>query len=72
MHFVKRAARSCVDTLYPPFCVICRTNVRRGYLELAEREPGRVLVVEAGREVDEIAELIWKAVEERLSHGIHG
>ena len=41
--------------------------VRQGYLDLAAIETDRFLVIDAARGVEEIAEEIWKAIEERLA-----
>ncbi len=43
--------------------------VRAGYLELASRESGRMVVVDAGGSVDEVAMAVREAVELKL-HGI--
>lgn len=40
--------------------------VRRGYLELAEKESGRMHVVDAAAGVDEISESVWKALEAKF------
>ena len=37
-------------------------RVRRGYLELAEKEPERWFVIEAEKSKDEITEIIWQKV----------
>ncbi|MEO0509972.1 MAG: dTMP kinase [Verrucomicrobiota bacterium] len=42
-------------------------EVRRGYLELADEEPDRFLVLDAGRSVETIEAEIWNAVEPRLT-----
>jgi dTMP kinase len=41
-------------------------RVRAGFGELAAAEPGRIAVVDGSGEVDEVAERVWAAVEERL------
>lgn len=41
-------------------------RVRSGFGELAAAEPGRIAVVDGSAEVDEVAERVWAAVEERL------
>ena len=41
-------------------------SVRNGYLELAEREPERIAVIDASRSIDEVAEAIWSECEARL------
>jgi dTMP kinase len=41
-------------------------RVRRGYLELANREPGRFRVIDAGRDADRVRRDILAAVEEFL------
>lgn len=42
-------------------------KVRRGYLELAKQEPKRFLVVDAGKSIEEITEIIWTAVKEKFA-----
>lgn len=44
-------------------------EVRRGYLELARREPGRFLIVDASRKVGELSEDIWTSLTTRI-HGL--
>jgi dTMP kinase len=44
-------------------------HVRRGYLELAKREPGRFRVVDASQRPEEIQQEIRKIVKERLQLG---
>lgn len=41
-------------------------SVRRAYLELAAREPGRIRVVDASGGIDRVAGLIWTVVEAAL------
>jgi dTMP kinase len=41
-------------------------RVRRGYLELARREPERWRVIDAARPADELEDLVWGAVEAKL------
>jgi dTMP kinase len=41
-------------------------QIRRRFLEIAETEPARCAVVDAGRSEDEVAEAIWAAVRDRL------
>ena len=41
-------------------------RVRQGYLELARREPGRWLVIDARLSPQEVSELIWQRVESML------
>jgi len=42
-------------------------RVRAGYLELAAREPGRWLVVDASRSVTEVTQAIWARLERLLA-----
>lgn len=41
-------------------------RVREGYLQIAEDEPGRVIIVDASRVIAEVAEESWRVVESRL------
>jgi dTMP kinase len=41
-------------------------NLRREFLEIAQSEPERCVVINAGRPIDEVAEAVWAAVEQRL------
>lgn len=41
-------------------------NLRDAYRELAEREPNRCVVIDAGRKADEVAVAVWQAVTSRL------
>ena len=42
-------------------------RVRRGFLDIAAREPSRILVLDAARPADEVAERLLSAVLERLN-----
>ncbi len=41
-------------------------KVRAGYLQLAKAEPERFVIIDASKSVDEVAEEIWRVVEQRL------
>lgn len=41
-------------------------RVRQAYAELAAAEPGRVVVIDGGRDVETVAKSVWEAVESRL------
>lgn len=41
-------------------------RVRQGYLTLARREPARWRIIDASRDVDEVADAVWSAVREWL------
>ncbi len=45
-------------------------RVRQGYLKLAEAEPDRWLVLDAGRSLDEVQLDIQQAVEARLAQSL--
>ena len=46
------------------------TRLRQGYLDIASREPDRCVVINAARPVDDVAQDVWKTVEQRLiAHG---
>jgi dTMP kinase len=42
-------------------------RVRAGYLEMARADPARWLIVDGGRVVDEVADAVGRAVEDRLA-----
>lgn len=44
-------------------------RVRRGYLEMAQAEPERWVVLDAGRPRDELAAQVWEEVQSRLGSG---
>lgn len=45
-------------------------QVRNVYLDVAQRNPERCVVVDAGRPVDQVADDVWKIVEQRMiAHG---
>lgn len=41
-------------------------RVRKGYLEIANANPGRCVVIDATQDVDKVAEDVWKIVEQRV------
>jgi len=41
-------------------------KVRQGFLKIAKEEPERFVIIDASKSIDEVAELIWNAVETRL------
>jgi len=44
-------------------------KLREAYLELAEREPNRCVVINAGADAGTVSEFVWSAVNTRLSPG---
>jgi dTMP kinase len=44
-------------------------KLREAYIELAEREPGRCVVINAGADAATVAEFVWAAVNTRLHPG---
>jgi dTMP kinase len=42
-------------------------RVRQGFLELAQREPGRFLVLDGAADPDALQERVWAAVQERVA-----
>lgn len=44
-------------------------RLREGFLDIARREPERCVIVDAGSDVDAVAEAVWRAAAERLSLG---
>ena len=47
----------------------CHKKLREAYLELAEREPQRCVVINAGADPATVAEFVWAAVSARLHPG---
>lgn len=45
-------------------------RVRYGYLEIARREPERVIVINASRTPEEIADEVWSIVNQALQHHV--
>ena len=45
-------------------------RLRQGFLAIAAAEPDRCVVAPAAGSVDEVAALVWRAVEERLAVGV--
>ncbi len=41
-------------------------QVRQGYLDLAKKEPQRWVVIDASKDIDQVASEVWKAVEKRI------
>jgi dTMP kinase len=41
-------------------------RVRRGYLDLAKREPGRVKVIDGNQSIDAVGRQIWELVSDVL------
>jgi dTMP kinase len=44
-------------------------NVRNGYLRLAAAEPGRVFVIDAAPDVEQVAENVWRLLQKKI-HGL--
>ena len=42
-------------------------RVRKGYLKMAEAEPDRWRVIDATKSIEDISEIVWKYVQEKLS-----
>lgn len=47
-------------------------RVRRGYLAIARQEHNRIVVIDAGRPVEEVAAAVWETVEPRLGNRLSG
>jgi dTMP kinase len=47
-------------------------RVRQGYLEIAAADKARVTLIDAGRPEDDVAQAVWRLVEERLGATIRG
>lgn len=60
---LKRAGRrGDNETRYESMGIDFHRRLRAGFLEIAEAEPGRCVVIEAGSTEDQIAEAVWRAV----------
>lgn len=62
----RAAQRRGAETRYESLPLAFHENVRRGFLEIAKREPKRCAVIDASRNVDEVAAAISRTVAERL------
>ena len=62
----RAAARASPDTRYERMDGAFHERLRQGFLEIAAREPGRCVVVDATRNADAVAADVWTAVEQRL------
>lgn len=51
------------ETRYENMGIDFHRRLRAGFLEIAEAEPGRCAVIEAGGSEDRIAEAVWRAVQ---------
>ena len=47
--------------------VAFQQKVRAAYLDIAHKNPGRCVVIDASRSVDEVAADVWKTVEQKLA-----
>lgn len=47
-------------------------RVRAGYLDVAATAPGRIVVIDAARSMDDVAAAIWSEIERRFPHELHG
>lgn len=62
---LKRAGkRGDTEDRYESMGIDFHRRLRAGFLKIAEAEPGRCTVIDAGGSEDEIAEAIWQAVQE--------
>jgi dTMP kinase len=61
-----RRARAGAETRFERKGAEFHAHVRRGFLDLARREPGRFAVLDAGADVEAVAEAAWRAVTTRL------
>jgi dTMP kinase len=62
----RAASRRGAETRYESLPRAFHDRVRAGFLEIAEREPGRCVVIDASRDVERVAEDIARIVAERL------
>lgn len=62
-----RAARRGQPDRLERAALVFHRRVRQGFLDLAAREPGRFLVLDAALDEDILAATIWQAVGERVS-----
>lgn len=64
-----RAGRSADEDRYERMGTGFHERVRAGFLDLATREPGRFVVIDASRTVGEVEAAVWAAVGERRAPG---
>jgi dTMP kinase len=58
---------------YEGFDLAFHERLREGFLAIAKAEPSRCVVVDAGGSIEQVADVIWQAVKERLgSDGVLG
>ncbi len=63
---LQRKGNSVVETRFENKKLEFHEDLRRGFLEIAKREPERCAVISAVGDVDEIAAKIWRIVNDRL------
>jgi dTMP kinase len=59
-------ARDPDPSRYEGFDLAFHQRLRGGFLEIAQAEPGRCVVVDAAGSIDEVADAIWQAAKQRL------
>jgi len=62
----RAAARRGAETRYEDLPIEFHRRVRAGFLEIAEREPGRCVVIDAAQDIDTLAGAIARTVGDRL------
>ena len=62
----RAAARAGKDNRYERMDASFHERLRQGFLEIARLEPGRCVVIDAAKEVDEVAAQVWATVKTRL------
>ncbi len=62
----RAAARRGAETRYENLPIEFHQRVKAGFLEIAKREPGRCVVIDAGQDIDTLAATIARTVGDRL------
>ena len=62
----RAAARRGAETRYENLPIEFHQRVKAGFLEIAKREPGRCVVIDAGQDIDTLAATIARTVSDRL------
>ena len=68
----RAAARAAGEGRFESKGAAFHERLRAAFLEIADREPGRCVVISGEGDVETVAERVWRAVDARLGAGSHG